>query len=465
MQIDNDEFSPREREVIQRLLEGKSNKEIALVLGISARTVEFHLKNVYRKLKVGSRTEAVLELGKLRGGTRPDKLVDSTVAGSREEAENSDTSGLMRRLLMKSFPYIPIIVLSATVIVLILVFSRLPSRGVHPEDTVTSIATAMVVLSQTTQAPAPNAVPAPATSAQSEGAMSISIEDEAHFVSENYPDGSSVTPGARFTKKWTLQNWGKTTWATSYSLVITGGSYPLEGSQVYPIAIKLPHEVKPGEYVEVSAEFSAPNSDSIYEVHYRFVNKNGQTVSGDGSEIWLKVAVGNAKLPVRSTGTSNVTMQLDRIEKTDSATNVEVCAQLPSTLDWNFNDVLLSAGSVRNYLSGIILQNAKDPATYSSSHRCYVIDFPVGTGNYGTAPISISIGNIRVPSESKLEENCARAKTQLTPLYPGLDFTCGPAGFFYTNLQLGSGMDSEMADRIIMDVMEQVIYGPWVLSE
>ena len=41
------ELSSREWEVVNQLLEGKSNKEIAAALHISVRTVEFHLKNVY----------------------------------------------------------------------------------------------------------------------------------------------------------------------------------------------------------------------------------------------------------------------------------------------------------------------------------------------------------------------------------------------------------------------------------
>jgi DNA-binding CsgD family transcriptional regulator len=43
------EISPREREVIEALIEGKANKEIAEVLFISVKTVEFHLRNVYQK--------------------------------------------------------------------------------------------------------------------------------------------------------------------------------------------------------------------------------------------------------------------------------------------------------------------------------------------------------------------------------------------------------------------------------
>ncbi len=56
------EFSKREREVVGLLLQGKSNKQIALILGIAEHTVEFHLKNIYQKLKVGSRAEAIIKL-------------------------------------------------------------------------------------------------------------------------------------------------------------------------------------------------------------------------------------------------------------------------------------------------------------------------------------------------------------------------------------------------------------------
>jgi DNA-binding CsgD family transcriptional regulator len=41
------QFSGREKEVTGLLLQGKSNKQIALALGISASTVEYHLKNIY----------------------------------------------------------------------------------------------------------------------------------------------------------------------------------------------------------------------------------------------------------------------------------------------------------------------------------------------------------------------------------------------------------------------------------
>lgn len=50
-------LSEREAEVFRYVMEGKSNEETARVMSISARTVKFHLANVFRKLEVESRSE------------------------------------------------------------------------------------------------------------------------------------------------------------------------------------------------------------------------------------------------------------------------------------------------------------------------------------------------------------------------------------------------------------------------
>jgi len=56
-------FSKREEQVARLLMEGKSNKQIAINLGISEGTVEFHLTSIYSKLGVSSRVEAIIHLG------------------------------------------------------------------------------------------------------------------------------------------------------------------------------------------------------------------------------------------------------------------------------------------------------------------------------------------------------------------------------------------------------------------
>lgn len=75
-------LSNREQEVVKLLLEGKSNKQIAFALHITENTVEFHLKNIYAKRQVSSRTELILQLG------------NSVVADRKDNADNGDRFNL-----------------------------------------------------------------------------------------------------------------------------------------------------------------------------------------------------------------------------------------------------------------------------------------------------------------------------------------------------------------------------------
>lgn len=52
-------FSPREHQVLSLAADGLTNKEIAHRLGISERTVQFHINSVFNKTTTNSRTEAV----------------------------------------------------------------------------------------------------------------------------------------------------------------------------------------------------------------------------------------------------------------------------------------------------------------------------------------------------------------------------------------------------------------------
>jgi DNA-binding NarL/FixJ family response regulator len=52
-------LTPREREVLERLARGRSNKEIASELSVSERTVKFHVSAIFSKLGATNRTEAV----------------------------------------------------------------------------------------------------------------------------------------------------------------------------------------------------------------------------------------------------------------------------------------------------------------------------------------------------------------------------------------------------------------------
>jgi DNA-binding NarL/FixJ family response regulator len=59
--VDATHLSARETEILQLVARGFSNREIAEETALSKHTIESHTRNIYRKLAVGSRTEAVFE--------------------------------------------------------------------------------------------------------------------------------------------------------------------------------------------------------------------------------------------------------------------------------------------------------------------------------------------------------------------------------------------------------------------
>jgi DNA-binding NarL/FixJ family response regulator len=59
-------LTPRELEILEALAQGKANKTIALELGVTERTVKFHVSSILAKLGAGNRTEAVRRAVRLK---------------------------------------------------------------------------------------------------------------------------------------------------------------------------------------------------------------------------------------------------------------------------------------------------------------------------------------------------------------------------------------------------------------
>jgi DNA-binding NarL/FixJ family response regulator len=53
-------LTTRELEVLHLLVECKSNKQIATHLAVCEKTIEFHLSNIYSKIAVKTRSEAIV---------------------------------------------------------------------------------------------------------------------------------------------------------------------------------------------------------------------------------------------------------------------------------------------------------------------------------------------------------------------------------------------------------------------
>ena len=102
--MDNNPLSEREREILQLVSQGKSNKQIALDLFISVNTVKVHVSNIYEKIGVASRTEATLYAIENRIIPNPDsgsmdRLPVTTEGEPVTTTERKRLTGLQRLLL------------------------------------------------------------------------------------------------------------------------------------------------------------------------------------------------------------------------------------------------------------------------------------------------------------------------------------------------------------------------------
>jgi two-component system nitrate/nitrite response regulator NarP len=52
-------LSKKEKLILEALATGQTNREISKTIGVSANTVKFHLSNIYEKLSVKNRTQAI----------------------------------------------------------------------------------------------------------------------------------------------------------------------------------------------------------------------------------------------------------------------------------------------------------------------------------------------------------------------------------------------------------------------
>lgn len=120
-------------------------------------------------------------------------------------------------------------------------------------------------------------------------AMAATLCDSAQFISDlTIPDGTSLAPGATFTKSWRLANNGTCTWNTSYKVVLVGGD------SMGATSVNIPVNVPPGQMMDVSINLTAPAASGHYKSLWKLSNRSG-TQFGIGSSssesFWVDINV------------------------------------------------------------------------------------------------------------------------------------------------------------------------------
>jgi len=62
------DLTPQELQIALSLAEGRTTRETAAALFLSPKTIEYHLRNVYRKLGIGSRSELKAAMARFEAG-------------------------------------------------------------------------------------------------------------------------------------------------------------------------------------------------------------------------------------------------------------------------------------------------------------------------------------------------------------------------------------------------------------
>jgi DNA-binding CsgD family transcriptional regulator len=388
-------LSQREKDVARVLSLGKSNKQIALELGISSRTVEFHLKNVYTKLGAASRTEAILKLAE-RGLLKPTGAVpvESTVAETSDPLEN-DSHVISWRIPMKKTYYILGGLLLTVLLVLAIVLDQTPQNvEVTPtpfESTPTlqvtaptDTATALIPTQTTEREPKPERdatrIPPHTVNGYTASIESYTI-DVSHVIFQVRLTGKDLDPNRKFD---TMRIGGVNIYDEHGNLTNASVGYgPAADPELIQLAFvpvtllkgdrfkgQLAFDLNGGypDYNNILASFRFDIDLPIYP-EVRFYLK--QTVSANGIE-----------------------MLLDSVTVTPVFTQVYLCFQPPSDELWIMGDgstLQIDGQEAPLYLSSGLFSSFT--GSYAGAHSepywvppvkngsCYKIGFQAGTSN------------------------------------------------------------------------------------
>ena len=423
MHFEDNPLSEREKEVAKVLLLGKSNKQIALQLGISTRTVEFHLRNIYTKLGATSRTEAVLKLAgshlwETPGQEVSDPLGKATVDEDDDSTEN-EPPPILRRVSMKTTFFI-IGGLLTILVMAILVLVNLPAvEGLPPATAISSAHSSAVPTDLSTPA-----LPTPTEIVQPEKVVipSHTVNGYTAAIESYYIDTANVLFQVRITGEAIAfgdqDYYGRVRVIDLYDeygniINSSGGA----GPALDPALIQLEfHPVTHFVGARLKGQFAFDlNKTSAWEetlAQFRFdfdlpidepkIFRPRQTVSANGLEILL-----------------------DQVTVTPNFAQVYLCFPSPSFADWQMGSqsiLQIEGQEAVPYYFTVAFDSAlggdrragSEPywAPLIKEGRCVKSGFPLGSSN----PASLTL---TIPQLEKTDPNVLLTD-QLVRDYPGL---------------------------------------------
>ncbi len=151
----------------------------------------------------------------------------------------------------------------------------------------------------------------------SSSSSAVGCDNSAYLSDVTIPDGTVLTPGATFTKTWSLQNTGSCEWTTSYSMVF------YSGNAMSGVTTSLSAAVSVGSSGSVSVEMTSPTTAGSYTGYWRLQNASGTSF---GESVYVQIVVSGST----STPTSTPTVTSEESASTSTSTTEPTATTAPT---------------------------------------------------------------------------------------------------------------------------------------